>query len=775
MQGTMNDTAAPTLAQARVQIGLFCDQQLFLEAYLYATGSAYDAAHYPGLWEFLARRLREGGAAELAVRARAALWEAGSLRGQTALDEAQAACDAADFPWAVEVLDAVFGRNAVDADVNLVYGLALVNSDPDEALSHLGRAGMPTLTVALAVIDALRRANRLSEALEAIAEAETRFPGDPRLTARKARALERRNDWAGAVQEWRKLLGDTSMFRTQGLSKIAALSRRLENHAVADDALAELLLAMNQGSAPSDLLSQVEALFLAGQTEAVLSLLERMSAHRARAQVSPANWALVAQTLLDEGRLGLTGWMLARGLPIGPAAASVVQAAPLSEADRRAMRGSVGAAGADRVLAPDALLASLTAPKRGTGDAGALADDRILLVNATLAAGGAERQFVTLVNALLQQGVSRSRIHVALFSVMDERGHSHFLPALQQTGVTVHILPDSPEPADWIPRPDLVAALPLQIRSDLLRLLPLVRQLRPGVLHGWQDRSSVACGLAGLLLDTPRMVLSARNMGPELRGEGRLKAMRGLMGHLCRAPGVVLTVNSVAGTRDYENWLDLPKGTAKLLHNGIDFAAFVQPRPPGQGTGKGAPVEVLGVFRLAANKRPLIWLQTVAELRRRLPFAIRPRLVGSGPFRDQVVRESAALGLEDLILQDRLETPAEIYGSSRVLLLMSRVEGTPNVVIEAQACGLAVAACDVGGVNQALMQVGPGAGLLLPVEIDPAEAAEKIAAWLPTALKAAPEPRRRHVESSFGTAALARRTLALYGPGGASIERAADD
>ena len=149
--------------------------------------------------------------------------------------------------------------------------------------------------------------------------------------------------------------------------------------------------------------------------------------------------------------------------------------------------------------------------------------------------------------------------------------------------------------------------------------------------------------------------------------------------------------------------------------------------------------------------------------------------MGSGPFRDQIERESAALGLDDLILQDRLESPAEIYGASRVLLLMSRVEGTPNVVIEAQAYGLAVAACDVGGVNEALMQNGPAAGLLLPVEIDPAEAAERIAAWLPAALQASPDQRRRHVERTFGTAALARRTLALYGPGGASFERAADD
>ncbi len=350
MQWTMNDTAAPSLVQARVQIRNFCDRRLFLEAYLFAAGSSYDAAHYPGLWEFLARCLRDGGAAKLTARVRAALWEAGSLRGQTAMDEAQAACDAADFARAVEVLDAVFGRNSIDADVNLIYGLALVNSDPDAALSHLARAGLPTLPVALAVIDALRRVNRLSDAMETIAEAEGRFPGDPRLAARRAHVLERRNDWAGAVREWRNLVGEYSLFRAQGLSKIAALSRRLEDHASADDALAELLLAMNDGSAQSDLPSQLKALTLAGQSEAMLLRLDQMSAPWARTRVPPADWARVAQTMLDDGRIGLAGWMMDRGLPIGPEAISVIQAAPLAETDRRAMRGA-GGGGAGRPCA----------------------------------------------------------------------------------------------------------------------------------------------------------------------------------------------------------------------------------------------------------------------------------------------------------------------------------------------------------------------------------------------------------------------------------------
>ena len=44
-----------------------------------------------------------------------------------------------------------------------------------------------------------------------------------------------------------------------------------------------------------------------------------------------------------------------------------------------------------------------------------------------------------------------------------------------------------------------------------------------------------------------------------------------------------------------------------------------------------------------------------------------------------------------------------IYGALDVLLLTSRFEGTPNVLIEAQAAGVPVVAPDVGGMSEALL------------------------------------------------------------------------
>ena len=266
----------------------------------------------------------------------------------------------------------------------------------------------------------------------------------------------------------------------------------------------------------------------------------------------------------------------------------------------------------------------------------------------------------------------------------------------------------------------VLALLPARIRADLLPLITLCQSERPMAIHGWQDRSSVAAGLAGLLTDIPRIVMSARNMEPAKRADPNLPMLRGLYRTLCAMPQVTLTVNSEAGARGYEDWLDLGRNQAKVIHNAIDGAAF--PLLPQANDAQPAPLRILGVFRFAANKRPELWLRTIAALRAKSSRPIQARLVGSGPFLDRIIELCNELGLHDIEIAQNLSRPDEIYCEADILLLMSRVEGTPNVVLEEQCSGLAVTACDVGGVREALHDDG----LTLPSEIGPDMAADLI-------------------------------------------------
>jgi glycosyltransferase involved in cell wall biosynthesis len=133
----------------------------------------------------------------------------------------------------------------------------------------------------------------------------------------------------------------------------------------------------------------------------------------------------------------------------------------------------------------------------------------------------------------------------------------------------------------------------------------------------------------------------------------------------------------------------------------------------------------LSVGRLAAEKNPLLLVETIAELRRH-DSRWRLTIAGDGPLRPAVEEAIAARRLESAV-ELAGEVPNgpplwELYRRSHAFLHVSLTEGLPQVLIEAQASGVPIVATDVGGVREAL---GDGAGGLIvpPRRADAAVAA----------------------------------------------------
>lgn len=137
-------------------------------------------------------------------------------------------------------------------------------------------------------------------------------------------------------------------------------------------------------------------------------------------------------------------------------------------------------------------------------------------------------------------------------------------------------------------------------------------------------------------------------------------------------------------------------------------------------------------------------------------------MVGNGPLRDDILAHARAIGLDRFELASALHKPSEIYEGMDAMLLMSRIEGLPNVVLEAQALGLPVAACDVGGVREAV-HVGPvGGGLILHADTTAAQAAQDLAQWIIGVRGQGAAQRRDFVASRYGLDALGKKVVALY-------------
>ena len=98
--------------------------------------------------------------------------------------------------------------------------------------------------------------------------------------------------------------------------------------------------------------------------------------------------------------------------------------------------------------------------------------------------------------------------------------------------------------------------------------------------------------------------------------------------------------------------------------------------------------------------------------------------MGDGPERDALSQQAKTLGISDTVVFAGFQRDmAPYFAMARILALPSHSEGSPNVVLEAMAAGLPIAATNVGGVPE-ILEDGK-TGLLLPAG-DPAAMAAAI-------------------------------------------------
>ena len=110
-------------------------------------------------------------------------------------------------------------------------------------------------------------------------------------------------------------------------------------------------------------------------------------------------------------------------------------------------------------------------------------------------------------------------------------------------------------------------------------------------------------------------------------------------------------------------------------------------------------------------------------------------LVGSGPDRMMLAEKAAKLGLAAHVKFPGPMPGRQAFELGRVLVVPSRAESMPYVVLEAAAAQLPMIATDVGGIPEIF---GPFAGRLGPSD-DPEDLARRIVALL----DAVPETRKR--------------------------------
>jgi len=302
----------------------------------------------------------------------------------------------------------------------------------------------------------------------------------------------------------------------------------------------------------------------------------------------------------------------------------------------------------------------------------------IALVITELEVGGAERCLVNLAC-----GLDRDRFDVTVYSLAHRptAPQDRLARRLDEAQLPVHYLGFT---SKW--------SLPSAVRALRARF----NRRPPDVIQSMLFHANVVSGLA-----RRRAGQTALSLGFRVADPSRWRQW--VEGRIAReADRVVCVSQSVADFAARQMHIDPAR--LIVIPNGIDLAAY-DDRRPADLTRFGFPEgrrAIACVSRLSRQKGLDLLIRAAPQLLAALPDH-DVLLVGDGPDAAGLRRLAAELGVGHRIhFAGWQPTVPEILLASDVMVLPSRWEGMPNVLLEAMACGRPVVCSAAEGVTEVL-------------------------------------------------------------------------
>lgn len=419
----------------------------------------------------------------------------------------------------------------------------------------------------------------------------------------------------------------------------------------------------------------------------------------------------------------------------------------------------------------------------------------VALVTGSLGPGGAERQLTRLAGELTRMAESPDRLlatvvmrpekvevlvkqHTEPSGSGKKQDLDFFLPLLVKAQIPVteiNRLPAVSVSHQSVPDENLsrlLEQLPPPVHYGVTRLAPVLRANPFDVVSLWQDGTCLFGALAALLAGTPTIHLVFRGLPPNIRKDRFREEYPELYQALAQVPGVSFVSNSRTAAEAYSEWLGIPIVRFHVLYNGVpdlttDASAGDKKKWKAfQKSTTGATETIGGVFRLEPDKRPQLWIKLAALYLKRRPQA-RFVIVGDGRLHEIIVALAQELRVTDRLLLVGLSNHVGYwYSQMDASVLLSRYEGLPNVLIEAQLLGVPVISTPAGGAGECFVENVTG-HLLGDVEHpDLNEACDKVTAMvdLMRSNQALKTHSRQRAQELFSLDAMLSMFLALCVP-----------
>lgn len=306
---------------------------------------------------------------------------------------------------------------------------------------------------------------------------------------------------------------------------------------------------------------------------------------------------------------------------------------------------------------------------------------KVCFVAGTLGNGGAERQLFYILQALCRKGATPH-----LFAM--DRGE-FWEVRIKNLGVSVTYVGE---------RGSRLARL--------LRLMKEMRKCRPDVLQSQHFYTNAYVALAAWFWGLTGIGAMRNNGRSEVNDTG------GIGGWLSLHCPRMIAANSQVAIR-YAIDCGIPASRLFFLPNVVDTEWFKPLAVSGE-----EPIALLAAGRLVKQKRLDRFISILHRLRTDFHLNVKGLIAGNG-WPNELQNQARQLGLfpDGVQFLGSVADIRSVYRRSAVCVLTSDHEGTPNVLLEAMACGLPVVSTNVGGVPD-LVRHGETGFLCEPENLD---------------------------------------------------------
>ena len=284
-----------------------------------------------------------------------------------------------------------------------------------------------------------------------------------------------------------------------------------------------------------------------------------------------------------------------------------------------------------------------------------------------------------------------------------------------------------------------------------------IRSLRPDVLHGHGAKGGLLARVLGSMLRVNRYRVARLYTAHGGSLHFSRTSLQGMLVHSLERMLEFLTDGVIFicdfERRTYERKIGKPRTRSVMIYNGIsdrDFRSIPT---------RSDSVHFVYIGMMRDLKGPDLFVDAFAKTERRIGRPLSALMIGDGPDRDEYRTIMIERGLGHRIGMLPAMRVHEAFSMSQNVVVPSRAEAMPYIVLEALAAGKTVIASRVGGIPEALGE--SSAALAKPDDTDDLARVMAEAITEPE-WSSRNMPDIHAIRSTFSASVMARDTLRLY-------------